>query len=182
MRTAALSRLFCGVPLFIVAVALTGCWTAPVATQQPGGQARLIQGGIDVESAKDSAVISAVDRNASTIVLRAFGKASTSMYKVGPQVSTLNDLKAGDVVQATVTEELTVYRIRDGQLPGAEGTVPADARVLSVDPSYRLLKLQYPDGENETIKVPLGTRLEDMQAGDSVVIRPVELLALHRKG
>ena len=77
---------------------------------------------------------------------------------------------------------LTVYLLRDGQLPGAEGTVAAHARVLAVDRSYRLLKLQYPDGENETIKVPLGTRLEQMEAGDSVVIRPAEVLVLRRKG
>jgi len=72
--------------------------------------------------------------------------------------------------------------LRDGQLPGAGAAPAVHARVLAVDPSYRLLKLQYPDGENETIKVPLGTKLEQMEAGDSVVIRPVEVIALRRKG
>jgi len=62
------------------------------------------------------------------------------------------------------------------------GALAVHARVLAVDPSYRLLKLQYTDGENETVKVPLGTRIEQMAAGDSVVIRPVDVIALRRKG
>ena len=178
---AAPSRLIAHPPLLAAALLLAGCWAAPVATVQPNGEARLIQSAIAVKSVKDAAVVSSVDRSAGTIGLRTAGAAEISTYKLGPKVSGLDDIKAGDVVQATVTEALTIYVLRDGQLPGT-GTVAAQARVLAVDPSYRLLKLQYPDGENEAFKVPLGTRLEQMAAGDSVVIRPVEVLALRRKG
>jgi hypothetical protein len=131
---------------------------------------------------KDTVVVSSVDRSTGTIILRTAGKAETSTYKLGPKVSGLDDIRAGDVVQAKVAEDLTIYVLHDGQLPDAGGTVSVDARVLMVDPGYRLLTLQYPDGQNETFKVPLGTRLEQMEAGDSVVIRPVEVLALRRKG
>jgi hypothetical protein len=161
---------------------LAGCWTAPIATVQPHGEARLIQGAISVKSVKDTAVVSSLDRNSGTVVLRSTGKPETSTYKLAPKVSGLDDIKAGDVVQATVTEDLTIYVLHDGQLPDARGTVSVDARVLMVDPGYRLLTLQYPDGQKETFKVPLGTRLEQMEAGDSVVIRPLEVLALRRKG
>jgi hypothetical protein len=178
---AAVSRLISHPPLFTVALFLAGCWAAPVATVQPNGEARLIQGAIAVKSVKDAAVVSSVDRNAGTIVLRTAGRGETSKYKLGPKVSNLNDITVGEVVQATVTEELAVYILRDGQLPGA-GALTVHARVLAVDSSYRLLKLHYPNGESETIKVPLGTKLEQMAAGDSVVIRPVEVIALRRKG
>jgi hypothetical protein len=154
---------------------------APVATVQPPGEARLIQSAVAVTSEKDAAIVSALDRSAGTIVLRIAGRADTSTYKLGPRVSSLDGIGVGDVVQATVTEELTVYALRDGQLPGT-GAITAHARVLAVDPSYRLLKLQYADGANETLKVPLGTRLGQMEAGDSVVIRPVEVLAVRRRG
>jgi hypothetical protein len=177
-----LSRLISHPPLFAAALLLAGCWIAPVATVQPHGEARLIQGAISVKSVKDTAVVSSVDRSAGTVVLRSSGKPETSTYKLAPKVSGLDDIKAGDVVRATVTEDLTIYVLHDGQLPDARGTVSVDARVLMVDPSYRLLTLQYPDGQKETFKVPLGTRLEQMEAGDSVVIRPLEVLALHRKG
>jgi len=182
MRIHALSRLICHGPLLVAVLVLAGCWTAPVATVQPQGQARLIQDGIAVTSVKDAAVVSSVDSSAGAIVLRVPGRAETLTYKVGPKVSNLNDVKAGDVVQATVSEDLAVYLLRDGQLPGVDGRVTVDARVLVVDPSYRLLTLQYPDGQHETFKVLPGTRLEQMEAGDSVVIRPVAVLALRRKG
>ena len=182
MTMEALSRRICQSALFAAALLLVGCWTAPVATVQPHGEARLIQGSIAVKSVKDTAVVSSLDRSAGTIVLRSSGKPETSTYKLAPEVSGLDGIKAGDVVQATVTEDLTIYVLHDGQLPDAGGTVSVDARVLMVDPSYRLLTLQYPDGQKETFKVPLGTRLEQMEAGNSVVIRPLEVLALRRKG
>jgi hypothetical protein len=179
---AALSRLISHPPLCAAILLLAGCWVAPIATVQPQGEARLIQGAIPVESVKDTVIVSSVDRSAGTIVLRTAGNAQTSTYRLGPNVSGLDDIRAGDVVRATVTEDLTIYVLRDGRLADAGGTVAVDARVLMVDPSYRLLTLQYRDGQKETFKVPLGTRLEQMEAGDSVVIRPGELLALRRKG
>ena len=179
---AVLTRRIYQPPLFTLALALIGCWTAPLATVQPDGEPRLIQGAISVKSVKDAAVVSAVDRSAGSIVLRTAGRAETSTYRVGPETSNLDDIKAGDLVKATVTEDLAVYVLRDGHAPGIEGTVSAEARVLTVDKSYRLLTLQYPDGQRETFKVPLGTKLEQMQAGDAVVIRPVEVLVLRRKG
>jgi hypothetical protein len=162
-----------------------GCWVAPIATVQPEGKARLIQGGVAVQSVASPAVVQSVDRSAGTIVVRTPGAAESSTYKVSSKVSTFNDITVGDTVQATLAQELTVYVLRDGQVPGAGGTperTAADARVLAVDPSYRLLKLQFPSGQSETLKVPFGVKLTEMEAGDSVVIRTVEVVALRRKG
>jgi hypothetical protein len=182
MRIEALRRLISHCPMLAAALVLAGCWVPPVATVQPRGEPRLIQSAIEVTSVRDAAVVSAVDRNAGTIALRAPGAAKTATYKIGHEASGLSDLKPGDVIRATVKEELAVYALGDGRLPGVEGNIAADARVLAVDASYRLLKLQYPDRQSETLKVPPGTRLEQMEAGDSVVIRPVALLALRRVG
>jgi translation initiation factor IF-1 len=167
-------------PPLAAAVALVGCWTAPVATVQPIGEPRLIQRSIPVESVQEVAVVSGIDRDAGIIALRTRGMAAISRYRIGPKVAGLSEIRPGDVVQATVTEELAVYLLRDGELPG-QGPIAAAARVLAVDPSYRLLKLQYANGQTETFKVPRKTRLEEMAAGDSVVIQPVEVLALRRK-
>jgi hypothetical protein len=182
MTTAAVSRLILHASLVVVAVALGGCWVAPSATVQPKGEPRLIQSAIPVESVKPLSVVSSINRNAGTIVLRIQGRAETLTYKLGPKVPSLNDINAGDVVHARVAEDLAVYVLRDGQLSGDGETITADAMVLAVDPSYRLLTLEYSDGRKETFKVPPGTKLEQMAAGDSVVIRPVAVLALRRKG
>ena len=167
--------------LFAAALGLAGCWTAPIANVQPKGEPRLIQDGIVVESVKKRATVQSVDVGTRTVVVLNPGDSSQATYKVSPRVSNLDRIKAGDSVQARVAEELAVYVLKDGQLSGAEGAprhIQADAKVLMVDPSYRLLTLQYPDGHDETFKVGLDVRLGQMQAGDDVVIRTVEAIAL----
>jgi hypothetical protein len=164
-----------------VVLALTGCWTAPVASVQPKGEPRLIQDGIVVEALKNSAMVRSVDTTARRIVLSAPGDAAVVSYRVAPKVRTLDRFKAGDEVRATITEELAVYVLRDGRLLGAGGVpevIASNARVLSVEPSYRMLTLQFPNGHTETLKVDRRVRLEKMASGDDVVIRPVEILAL----
>jgi hypothetical protein len=180
MKASALHRAMINPLSLAAALAVSGCWTAPVADVQPKGEPRLIQGGIAVESVKDPAIVQSVDSGARTLVLTP-RPGATCTYQAGPQVENLDRIKAGDTVRATVAEELTVYVLRDGQLPGTGGTretIASDARVLWVDPSYRLLTLRYPDGRDETLKVALGVKLGEMEAGDDVVIRPLEVRSL----
>jgi hypothetical protein len=63
---------------------------------------------------------------------------------------------------------LTVSAAVNGRTP--------QARVLLVDPSYRLLTVQYPNGRMETFKIRLHTRIGDIEAGDAVTIRPAEVV------
>jgi hypothetical protein len=96
-------------------------------------------------------------------------------------VANIHQIRAGDKVQATVAQELTIYVLKNGQVPGTGGepeTLEAGAKVLSVDPSYRLLTLQYPNGQAQTFKVGLDVKLREMEPGDIVVIRTMELIAL----
>jgi hypothetical protein len=171
-----------GLTLLVLATsALTGCWTAPVASMQPKGEPRLIQDAIAVQSLKSPAIVRSVDTGARSIVLSAPGDSAAVTYRVGPEVRNLDRLKVGDTVRTTITEELAVYVLRDGRLPvpgGVPEAIPTDARVLSVDPSYRLLTLRFPNGHTETLKVDRRVRLDAMAAGDEVVIRPVEVVAL----
>jgi len=161
------------------ALILAGCWTAPNAKVQPGGEPRLIQSGITVESVKDPATVQALDPGQGTITLILPGGATTT-YKVGPNVKHFDLVHAGDKVEATVTEELAVYLLANGRLPdGATAeTLGVNAKVLQVDPSYRLLTLQYPNGQSEIVKPGLNTRMQQMAPGDSVVVRPGELTAI----
>jgi hypothetical protein len=163
------------------AVGLTGCWTAPVATVRPKGEPRLIQDRVAVESVRRPATVEFVDLRTRTIVMRTSGEAATFSSRAGPKVSNLDRIEAGDEVKATVAEELTIYVSRSGELPSAvsapETPVPR-AKVLSIDRSYRLLTLQYPNGRSEIFKVGRDVKLKQMEAGDDVIIRPVEVVAL----
>jgi hypothetical protein len=162
-----------------IALALTGCWTPPNANVQPNGEPRLIQSGISVESVKDPATVQALDSAQGTITL-ALPSGGTATYKVGPKVKHFDQVQAGDQVEATVTEELAVYLLADGKLPDGSTaeSLGVNARVQQVDPSYRLLTLQYPNGQTDTVKPPIGTLMQQMAPGDSVVVRPGELKAI----
>ena len=185
MRTTALIRTVVYRLLFTAPLALAGCWTAPVANVQPKGEPRLIQADIPVTSVRSPVIVESVDPGARTMVLRMPDAAQASTYKVSPAVSDLDRFRPGDKIRATITEELSVYVLRNGELPrtdGAAQTTVAKAKVLSLDPSYRLLTVEYPNGQNEKFKVGLAARLGEMGAGDDVVIRPVEVIALKEQG
>jgi hypothetical protein len=170
-------------PPLAVALALTGCWTAPTANVQPKGEARLIQSPIPVESVKHRVTVQSIDADRRVIVLN-FPEGTTVTFKPGPQMGNMHQIRAGDKVQATVAQEFTIYVLKNGQVPGTGGkpeTLEADAKVLRVDPSYRLLVLQYPNGQAQTFKVGLDFKLLEMEPGDIVVIRTMELIALREE-
>lgn len=172
-------KLMAGVLLPVAALTLTGCWTPPNANVQPTGKPGLIQDGIAVQSVKDPATVLAIDASAGTITLKLSDK-STMTCKVGPKVEISGRVQVGDQVRATVTEDLAIYILENGKLP--DGTTAealgVNAKVLKVDPSYRILTLQYPDGTSEALKPGLGTKMEQMAPGDSVVVRPREVIAI----
>jgi hypothetical protein len=172
--------------LLVAALALPGCWSAPIARLQPKGTPRPIQGAVVLaaESVKPPAVVQSVDLAAREITVLPPGEPRLISYKVDLKVTNLGRLKAGDRVQATVAEELTVYVTGAGDRPiagGSSDTIVTDAQVLSLDPSYRLMTLHFPDGRDETLKVSRRVKLDEMEMGDEVSIRPVEAIALRMK-
>jgi hypothetical protein len=166
--------------ILLLPIMLAGCWTPPNAHVQPKGEARLIQDGIATRSVKDPATVESVDTSQSTLNLK-LSDGSTITCKAGPKVKNFDQLQAGDKVKATVTEELAVYVLSNGQAPGSDGaleTIHSNARVQFVDPAYRLITLQYPDGHTEELKVGLDTKVLEMAPGDDVVVRTGELTAI----
>jgi len=174
-RRAAITLLFPIMPL-----TLAGCWTPPNANIQPKGEPRLIQSGIAVESVKPHATVESVDASQRVINLKLSDGTAVSC-KVSPQVKNFEQIRAGDIVKVTLAEELAVYVLKDGRLPvagGTDETIPFNAKVQSVDPSYRLLTLQYLDGKTETFKAGLNAKVLEMQPGDDVVVKIMEAKAV----
>jgi hypothetical protein len=172
-------------PPLVAALLLAGCWTAPSADVQPPGPPRLIQKGIVVRSVARHAVVQSVDPGTRLVVIQIPGGGGTQVYRAGPNVSDLGHLTPGARVTARIAEELTIYVSPDGRLPGDDGKTVAgtQAKVVSVDPSYRLLTLQHPDGRMQTFKVGLEVELKQMQSGDAVMIQtPRELVSLSVHG
>ena len=160
----------------------TGCWTVPNANVQPAGTPGLIQDGIVVDSVLDPAVVSAKDDNLHTLTLT-LPDGTSKTYQASPDLKHLDEVQTGQTIKAKVTEQLSVYLLDNGQLPDGStaANLESTARVLAVDPSYRLLTVQYANGQSEIFKPGLGTLLQKMAPGDSVVIKPGTVTAIKIK-
>jgi hypothetical protein len=177
MKTNTLISSIGSLVLPIMALTFTGCWTPPNANVEPKGQAGLIQDGILTQSVKDPATIVAIDASQRTLGLK-LSDGTTITGKAGPKVKHFDELKVGDKVKAKVIEELAVYVVKKDQTGKPVPDIVANAKVQQVDPSYRLVILQYPDGHTEEVKLGLNTKLKEMSPGDSVVIRTGEVTAI----
>jgi len=161
--------------LFLLALTFTGCWTPPNANVQPPGKPGLVQGDIPVDVIQYPVTVKAIDLSRRTITL-AHADDSQKVFNVLPSVDNLEAVKVGDVIRATVKAHLSVYILDHGRLPNADGTsrpktINFNARVLSVDPSYRLLTVQFTNGRTLTIKTALNVQLTRMAPGMDVVMR-----------
>ncbi len=151
-------------------------WSLPNADVQPEGRPGLIQDGIRVESVQDTATVRAIDLEQRTITL-ALADGTVNKYGAVPNLKNFDRIKVGQNIKAIVTYKLAVYLLADGRLPDGSTaqSLGVNAKVLLVDPSYRLLTLKYPNGGTEIFKVPLGTKVLKIAPGDSVVKAPGEI-------
>lgn len=161
---------------------LTACRCPPNANVQPVGKPGLIQGGIPVSVIQDPVTVVALDPDRRTITLK-HADGSTKEFTVDRTVDNLEAVKVGDAVKATVKAELSVYILDHGKLTNADGTsrpktINFNAKVLKVDPSYRLLTLQFANGHHMTIKAGMNVQLEKMAPGDDVVMRSNQVTAI----
>jgi hypothetical protein len=168
--------------LSVIALSLNGCWTPPNANVQPVGKPGLIQGKIPMTVIQYPVTVDALDLNRRTITLKN-PSGATKIFNIDTTVDNLDQIKVGDLVKATVKAELSVYILDHGRLTNADGTsrpktINFNAKVLQVDPSYRLLTLQFINGHTLTIKADLNVQLEKMAPGDDVVMRSNEVTAI----
>jgi hypothetical protein len=170
-------------PLLTSAIALimTGCWTPPNANVQPPGEPRLIQSGVSASNNHVRATVQSIEAAQRVLNLKlADGTAITCT--VNPSVVNFDQVQAADPIKVALTVKLAVYVLKDGRLPGAGGkeeVIPFIAKVQSVDPSYRLLKVQFLNGQTAELKASLDTNLLEMQAGDAVVLQSAEATEIH---
>lgn len=169
-------------PLVIPAMALTltGCWTPPNANVQPPGEPRLIQSGVPAGNNHVRATVQSVDAGQRVLNLK-LADGTPLTCTVNPSVENFSQVKAGDEIKVALELKLAVYVLKDGQLPGAGGkeeVIPFIAKVQTVDPSYRLLKVQFLSGKTVELKTSLDAKLLEMEPGDAVVLQSAEATAI----
>jgi hypothetical protein len=164
--------------LAAVTMLMSSCWTAPNANLRPKGEPRVIEDSIEVEISMPPMRVESIDRE-KRILVASSHETPTIEMNIASAVRNLEDVHPGVQIRPKVRETLTVYvapqpQREDGGMTGD----PRASRILVIDPSYRLLAVQYPDGRMDTFKVGLNTRLKDMEPGDSVAVNTSEAIDL----
>jgi hypothetical protein len=122
--------------------------------------------------------IESIDRGNRAVVASKPG-AAPIVIKIAPGVRNWDDVRVGDQIRPRLKWTLTVYvapLVENGS--GAVAGWSSDWRVLVLDPSYRSLTVQLPNGDRNKFKLRLHTRLRDMEPGDSVAINTIEAVDL----
>lgn len=177
-------------------LALTGCKTSPINPLTTQTSPSLMGARIVVQTSHKKAEVTELVPGKSDLTLRS-SAGTTTRCKIAPEVRNLSQIRVGAKVKATLSDVVAVFLLKNGTPPSAEagvsitGTPPsgqaasvvlqttdARAKVLNVDRSYRLLKLEYADGSRKEYKFPLPDTLENIQEGDEALVRTTQPLAI----
>jgi hypothetical protein len=178
-------------------LAFTSCSSEPkiepttTAVYQQG-----LPGGIFVETYKNTATVTAIDATSRKVTLvTPDGRIDT--FKAGPEVINFDQIRIGDQVKATVTQQVAVYMAKDNP-PASEGeaalvalapkgakpgglmasTVQVIAKVTAIDLKHHKATLKLPDGTTKTFAVRQDVDLTQRKVGEEVVIRCTEAMAI----
>ena len=159
---------------------LAGCSSTKQYFEQAKANPSLAGGAIRVTTRKFDATVASVNADHRAIALRT--KAGTHEYRVSNVVKNFSQVIPGTEVKAKVVDEDALF-FGNTPLPAA-GPVVSDFKttIHELDRSYRLITLNYPNGERRDFKVPLGTQLEHVNPGDAAVVRSTVPIVVELKG
>lgn len=122
---------------------------------------------------------------------------STNTYKIKPGTVNFDNIKVGDEVLATVTEDYAIFLVKGGALPGGTGsvavasasggaqssgvmidTVDYTARVLEVNYETRKVLLQCGPHDVKSVRAGPNVNLGLVNVNDDVQIRGTEAVAI----
>ena len=155
-----------------------------------------VPGGVTVNTVEVTAKVVAIDtKNRKATLLLADGEKET--IKVPPEAVNCDQVKVGDMVKATLTEEVVVYidnegaSVPDGYAAGValapKGAQPGGivaeavkvtATVTAIDQTGRTATLRFDDGTIETFPVRDDIDLSKHKVGEKVVFIVTEMVAL----
>ena len=183
-------RIAASIPL----VPIEGRWTGEAAAA--AGVVEGVPGGSVVATYELTAFVAAIDKASRKITLvDAAGIKKT--VKAGPEVINFDQIRVGDQLKITATQELVVSVAGAGETssdggarlvalapkgakPGAimADTTRVTAKVTAIDGEHHQATLQFEDGSSRTFPVREDVDLAKRKVGDSVVIRITESLAI----
>jgi Cu/Ag efflux protein CusF len=166
----------------------------PAAAKLPPQNAIPGQAGLDV--ATSTATVTAIDPDRRLVSLQ-LADGSTRIVHLGKECINFDQIKVGDLVHATVAEEVAVSVNKSGSASNEGGNVlvaraPQGAKpgiviarteeitgkIDSVDASNRTITLAQTEGQPATFKVSPAVSLTDLQKGDDVTARVTQGLSI----
>lgn len=148
-----------------------------------------------VETIKTSAVVTAVDTTSRKVTLKFEGGKSQTV-KCGPAVANFGQIRVGDKLTVTITEELAVF-LGKGNPPSATvgagvalapigakpggmvaDTVVVTAKITAVNAKTRKVTLLAADGSTRVISAGQQVDLSSVKPGDDVTVQYTESLAV----
>ena len=190
--------------LFLAALfTITACTTAspPPPSKETGATAfkEGVPGGVVVNTVDVNARVTAIDTaNRKVTLLGPDGDKFT--VKVGPEAVNFDQIRVGDLVNATLTEELVIYLDEEGASapdgsaamvalapkgaqPGGvmAETTQVTAIVTAIDQTGRTATLKFEDGSLKTFPVRDDIDLSRRKVGEKVVFQVTEMIAISVK-
>lgn len=147
-----------------------------------------------VEVMKVTATVEKLDLSSRKVTL-VFDDGKKKTIKVDKGVQNLDQVKAGDRLKISYTEELIILVGKSNEAPGAAaagevgvapkgakpGIVMAEtsalsAKIVAVDGAKHRVTLLDPDGKKKTVKLGLKVNLDQLKAGETVDMLMTESL------
>lgn len=155
-----------------------------------------VPGGTVVGTVVINAVITAIDKDHRTITLKG-PRGNEKTIEAGPEVKNFDQLKVGDNVKFTITEEVVVTMNEDKSAKAGgdittvtvapKGTLPEVVTVNTVqrvgtvkakDEAKRTVSIVLEDGAEQTFPVRNDVNLKKVKTGDKVTFRVTESIAV----
>jgi ribosomal protein S17 len=169
---------------------------APVPAASSPAHPGLIDAGVIMDTASGMVTVESIDTTNRTLVLKR-ANGDTATFKAGPEIRRFNQIKVGDQIMSTVTDNCTIFVVKGKMTPSAaagqavvrtpEGqnlggivvnAINLTAKVLDVDLEARRVLLQYDPTQTKSVKVRPGVDLGKVAVGDTVLVRGTRTISI----
>ena len=188
-----------GLALLLVGT-VTGC---SETTPPPPAEANVkyayeegVAGGVFVGTVEMKVKVVAVDTSNRKLTLMDSNGDELTM-KIGPEVINFDQIRANDMINVIVTNELIISVYAEGTVveegaaglvalapkgakPGGlmAGTIVVTAKVVAIDETNRTATLEFKDGSSKIFAVRKDLNLSQHKIGEQVVFRITEMIAI----
>lgn len=162
----------------------------PSGMMAPGGM-------MDATAITTTFTVQSIDAATRMITLKA-PDGSIEKFKAGPEIRNFDQLHQGDMVRATVMDEIAVSMMQPGGQQPAMGqanmvavapkgakpgvvmvqTENLTAKVAAIDTQKRMVSLEEPSGNTRTIKVSPRVDIAQIKKGDDITLQIAQGFAI----